>query len=290
MKKFYLTGSMLIGLFFIGINNSNAQDLIVGGNMENAADWTVVDIAAGNGHTETFNYTDDGPTGGSGGCLSMAGSGNWSNAAVCQAITVQRGSRYLISMNVKTAVDFVVQSDWLEIVVMDKIPATDAEITAFTNSLALNTWDCPDVLSVDGNLADFNCDAKSALKDTINIEGTGDTTVVLVIKAGGNNEYNILIDDVKVLKIEGGGSSVHNTLNSSLSVFPNPAGNEINISLNNTIQNIQVVNIIGQVVYSAENVGLNNVDIDFSTPKAGVYYVVVTDINGNTSTVKTIKL
>lgn len=289
MKKFYFISSLVFGLFLTANTNMFAQELIVGGDMESSASWTIVDLAAGDGHTETFGYTDDAPTGGAGGCLSLAGNGNWSNVAVCQSITVKKGTPYKISMVVKTSMDFVVESQWVEIVVVPAMPATDADITAYPNSFALNSWDCSDVLSIDGNFADNNCDAKSALKDTINIEGEGDTTVVLVLKAGGGSAYNVLLDNVSVKELSGG-SSVNDVSNFTLNVSPNPLTNELNISLDNTIQNIKVVNYLGQVIYSVESIGLNNVNIDFTSPKAGIYYVVVTDINGNSGTVKALKL
>ncbi|MBA7479109.1 hypothetical protein ES707_14540 [subsurface metagenome] len=283
MKKIYFLATLAFGL----LATINAQDLIVGGDMESADNWTVVDIAAGDGHTETFGYIDDSPSGGSGGCLSLAGNGNWSNAAVCQEIIVSRGSFYQISMVVKTSMDFEPDNQWVEIVVVPQMPAVDADITAYPNSLALNSWECKDVLFVDGNFADNNCDVKSPLNDIIHLEGEGDTTVVLVLKAGGGTAYNVLLDNVSVVEVSG--TSVQSTLNSALNVFPNPVGNQLNISLDNTIQELKVVNILGHVVYSAENVGLKNIKVDFSAHAPGIYFVVVTDTNGNMGTIKTLK-
>ncbi|MBN2486716.1 MAG: T9SS type A sorting domain-containing protein [Bacteroidales bacterium] len=286
MKKLYF----LTLAFTVASLTVNAQNLIVGGSMESADAWTVIDLAAGDGHTETFNYTGDGPSGGDGGCLRFEGVGNWNNAAVCQKITVERGKQYLISMNVKSVTDIVAEAFWFEVVVMDTFPRNDDHVKTFPISMALNAWDCKDVTTVDGNLADFNCDKKAPLADTIAIEGEGDTAVVLVVKCGGNAPFDFVVDDVAVTLIGGGGgSNVASASLSSLNVSPNPVSNSLNVSLNETIQNIKVVNVLGQVVYSAENLGLNNVSIDFSAPKAGIYYVVVTDVNGQTGTVKTLK-
>lgn len=283
MKKLYF----LAALAFVLTSAINAQNLVVGGDMENADNWTIVDLAAGDGHTETFGYTQDTPGGGSGGCLSLAGEGNWSNVAVCQEITVQRGLYYLISMLVKTSMDFEVDNQWCEIVVVPQMPVEDADITAYPNSFALNSWDCPDVLYVDGEFADYNCDNKSALNDTIHLEGEGDTTVVLILKAGGGTAYNVLLDDVAVEEISV--SSTETNLSNSLDVFPNPVGNELNVNLEGTIQNLRIINILGVEVYSAKNVGTNHVTLDFSSPPPGIYYIVVTDTQGNTGTYKTLK-
>lgn len=282
MKKIYL---LTIAFAFLAFNLSAQVNFITGGNMEDADAWQVVDLAAGNGHTETFNFTDDGPTGGDGGCLSMSGLGGWSNAAVCQKISIKKGIEYQISMTIKTT---VASEFWFEVVVLDSIPTVDADFTGNPIRMALNSWDCADVTTVDGNFGDFNCDAKTTFDDVIFIEGEGDTSVVLAIKTGANSEYNMLIDEVQVMGPEEN-STIKSEQLASLEVFPTTVDNELNISLATKIQNIQVVNVLGQQVYSAENIGLNHVTIDFSAPEAGIYYVVVTDINGNVGSVKTIK-
>ncbi len=287
MKKLYFL-KLVFGLMLVAAFNIEAQELILGGDMETADDWTIIDLAAGNGHTETFGYTDDYPTDGEGGCLSMAGMGNWSNAAVCQEITVTRGVTYKISMVVRTSLDFAPQSNWVEIVVVPTMPVDDGDITAYPNVFALNSWDCAAVLSVDGNFADNNCDAKSALNDIINIEGEGDTTVVLVLKTGGNNEYNVLLDNVSVMEQEGV-SVKNNTTNHGVNVFPTPVQNELNVNMNKAIQNIEIVNVLGQSVYSAKNINVHSLKIDVSDLAAGIYLGTVYDSDGKKSMFKTIK-
>jgi hypothetical protein len=74
-----------------------------------------------------------------------------------------------------------------------------------------------------------------------------------------------------------------------LDVYPNPVDNELNVRLDKQIQAIKILNVLGQTVYSAENIGLYNVKINFSGPAAGLYLGVVTDINGNKSMFKTLK-
>jgi len=288
MKKIYFISSLFIGLIFIAAANLSAQDeMVYGGDMETADDWTIVDLDPGSGHIETFGYTEDTPSDGTDGCLSLAGSGGWSNVAVCQELYLEKGVDYVISMLVKTSIDLVFESNWVEIVLVPTMPVVDADITAYPNVFALNSWDCSDVVQVDGPFASNNCDAKSVLMNEIFYEGTGDTTIVLVLKAGGNTDYNILLDDVSVL---GYPTSIENSsLNSSLNVFPNPIESEFFVSLANTIQEIEIVNVLGQKVYSAENVDSQKVRIDFSAQASGIYLVVVTDTEGNKTMSKTLK-
>lgn len=284
MKKLYFLAAFAFGL----LTTVSSQDLVVGGDMESAASWSILDLGAGDGHTETFGYNSDRPLGGAGGCLRCEGAGNWSSVAVYQEITVTRGTRYKISMVVKTAMDFEANNHWTEVVIIDSVPAEDGDITAFPNSLALNTWDCPDVLSVDGDFRQYNCDAKSELYDIFTIEGTGDTTIVLVLKVGGGTAYDVLLDNVSI--VETTESSVQTASNSSLDIFPNPIENELNIRLASQIQEVNLVNLMGQTVKTFNNLSADEVSLDVSGIKAGIYFIVVRDVNGKIDVSKSIKL
>jgi hypothetical protein len=268
MKKKYKPFSVCALILFAAI--LQAQEVVVDGNMEVAESWTIVDLAAGNGHTETFNYLDDLPSGGSGGCLSLAGNGGWSNVAVCQELTLQKGLDYEISMLVKTSLPLEVNKDWVEVVMVPEMPTEDGDITAHPNVFALNSWDCPDVLQVDGSFENYNCDNKSELNNWIYYEGTGDTTVVLVLKAGGDNAYNILFDEVSVygdaVSIEN--STVHNSVNY---IYPNPAREQINIR-NVNANEIKIFDATGKRVYSSVTIE-KNMSIDIAGFPEGLYFV-----------------
>ncbi len=269
MKKLY---TIFAALFLAATTiNVSAQEMILGGDMEedDAAYWTIVDLAAGNGHTETFGYTDDWPSDGDGGCLSLAGDGAWSNVAVCQEIEIQKGVDYKISMQVKTSLDLELDKDWVEVVLVAEMPVVDGDITSFPNVFALNSWECPDMLSVDGDFADWNCGAKSPLNDEIYFEGTGDTTVVLVLKAGGDNTYNILFDNVSVMGPDVAVEAA--AINAANIVYPNPATDQIRIS-NVDANEIQIFDIVGKKVYSTLDVS-EEMTIDISGFKDGMYFV-----------------
>ena len=294
MKKIYQLSLVLTGLLIIGSINVFSQEMVVGGDMESADNWTVVDLAAGDGHTETFGYTETIPTDGTGGCLSMAGAGNWGNAAVCQEITLERGKNYKLSMLIRT-IDLVVESTWVEVVISDKIPEDDAYLTEnFPINMALNSWDCADVTEVDGDFAENNCGAKllnhnedENVIDVLNFEGEGDTTIVLVLKVGGGSAYNILIDNVSLMGEE---SSSINNITSNLNVYPTQIADELNLELSSTITEVRIINLLGQGIASYKGLNDNNTTLNVSDLKAGVYYVVVTDANNNVGTAKVIKL
>lgn len=75
-----------------------------------------------------------------------------------------------------------------------------------------------------------------------------------------------------------GGSTGINSIenNLSLSVFPNPAQNELNISVSNasTINMVTINNLQGQQVYRESNIP-NNSKLDVSTLPQGVYFIEV---------------
>lgn len=74
---------------------------------------------------------------------------------------------------------------------------------------------------------------------------------------------------------------------SSVSVYPNPATDIINVSLKNgaTVENIEIVNLAGQSVFASKSANTANV----SFLPAGVYVVKVKDNKGVTHTSKVVK-
>lgn len=58
-------------------------------------------------------------------------------------------------------------------------------------------------------------------------------------------------------------------------LYPNPVQNELNIAVDHTITNVEIINTIGQVVYSG-----NESNINVESLKAGTYLVRVQTTNG----------
>jgi len=302
MKKFYfncLAGLTL--LLTVGLNTF-AQEMLVGGNMEDLSKWNVTQNVTVEGAyaTATFNYTDNIPTAGSGGALhvtcSNTAENNGTNVTIWQDVTLEAGHTYVVDGAFKDIGG--INNFWLQVLIdtaqivdgMDYKAEADARVQ-------INTWkalgSCSEnngYANIDVTFQTFECES-GAQSDTVEITQNG--TYKFAVKMGLWNSvapstYEIVLDNLSLFD-QAGITSIKDIKN-NISVSPNPLTNELNISLDNTIQNIKVVNYLGQVVYSAESIGLNNVNIDFSAPKAGIYYVVVTDINGNSSTVKALKL
>jgi hypothetical protein len=59
-------------------------------------------------------------------------------------------------------------------------------------------------------------------------------------------------------------------------VYPNPATSEITITANN-INSVQVMNMLGQVVYNKAYVQQKKLTIDISALPTGMYFIKVND-------------
>lgn len=64
-----------------------------------------------------------------------------------------------------------------------------------------------------------------------------------------------------------------------IALYPNPATTQVNVSVDSKINHIAVVNAMGQVVYTQNNVNANNVTINTQNMVAGIYFVSVATEN-----------
>jgi len=89
--------------------------------------------------------------------------------------------------------------------------------------------------------------------------------------------------DCNVLSVE------ENTLSNSVSFFPNPTNDNIEISNDKQLDlNVSIFNIIGKQVLNVNNVSLRKQTLNLSALKSGVYLVQI-EAQGNTITKKLVK-
>ena len=68
--------------------------------------------------------------------------------------------------------------------------------------------------------------------------------------------------------------------NVTISIYPNPSNGLVNIKSNGSIRKIQVLNSLGQTIYTQSNTGTKPViSLDLSD-FSGVYIIRMTDANG----------
>jgi hypothetical protein len=71
-----------------------------------------------------------------------------------------------------------------------------------------------------------------------------------------------------------------------ISIYPNPATENVFVKSDFTITNIEVLNYIGQTVYNRQNISEKTVKVNVAGLTAGVYFVKVTTVEG----IKTVKI
>jgi len=71
-----------------------------------------------------------------------------------------------------------------------------------------------------------------------------------------------------------------------ISIYPNPATDNVIVKSDFTITNIEVLNYIGQTVYTKQNVSEKTVKVNVANFNTGVYFVKVTTTDG----IKTVKI
>ena len=69
-------------------------------------------------------------------------------------------------------------------------------------------------------------------------------------------------------------------------IYPNPATELVNIKSDYTITGVEVINFVGQTVYSNNKVDSKTAKIDVTAFKVGVYFVQVSTSEG----VRTVKI
>jgi hypothetical protein len=74
----------------------------------------------------------------------------------------------------------------------------------------------------------------------------------------------------------------------SISLYPNPANDFVNIISKNDIRTIEVLNYIGQTIYMANDVNLKVTKLDIAGFNAGEYFVKITTMSGIKTTKVTV--
>lgn len=122
----------------------------------------------------------------------------------------------------------------------------------------------------------------------VTIPDVNSTTARIKVKGSGNVFFNI--SKFNFTTYSASTSAIHNvTLDNNISVFPNPAKDQINITnTGNTKLTLDMYNVLGQKVYSGSM--KQTAAISVGALSRGVYYLQLTDENAGAKTVKAITL
>lgn len=291
MKKFYLTA--LIVLFPIA-SVTFAQDVIVGGNMEDAGAWetSMLNTDAGNTVNYEFNYTSDSPAEGDGGCLWVSGTntgtdgGMLTNIMFYQQVTLERGTTYGFNGAYK---DIRTNNFWTEVYVGGNEPAEGSDYggdqgAVLVSGFKSTNWEteCPSD-AFDGTFAEDACTPGTT--NQVYFEGEGDTTVYFGFRmgiwddSGSGYSFEVFIDNISL--VAGAVTSAEAGKTSEPVVYPNPVTDKLHVSSAVALKSLQVINLTGQEVLSYDNIRDHEFSIDLSKESAGIYLVVIRDVDGN---------
>lgn len=96
--------------------------------------------------------------------------------------------------------------------------------------------------------------------------------------AGQNRQNGAILNDMWKYQLAPPSNVGQTIVSSNMSIFPNPAINEINISSNKVIQQVRLLSIFGQEILVS-----NSPTIDVSQLASGMYVVEITDIQNTLS-------
>lgn len=94
--------------------------------------------------------------------------------------------------------------------------------------------------------------------------------------------------EFSIINVTKGSFSIENPTNQEILIYPNPASDILNISSNNKIKRIEILNLIGQNFFNKE-LNNNNVEINTSAFKTGIYFIRIETENGLKTEKVTIK-
>ncbi|MDA9289573.1 T9SS type A sorting domain-containing protein [Polaribacter sp.] len=100
----------------------------------------------------------------------------------------------------------------------------------------------------------------------------------------GSDNYTFYIDDIE---LSGETAGIDDQDLVSLNMYPNPASDVLNISAQNTINTVEIYNVLGQKVIRM-NIEDTSAEINVSNLNAGIYLIKY-EINNRTSTKKFVK-
>ncbi|MGB1314501.1 MAG: T9SS type A sorting domain-containing protein [Chitinophagales bacterium] len=191
---------------------------------------------------------------------------------------------YMITVNQPTIGFQTVQiCEGQDFLLPDGVTASD---TGTYTSVITNVNDCDSTVTTNVVVV------KTTFSDVI-IEICGDETYTLLNgdEVDESGVYNISIDNmagcdsivtVYVSKCNAIGDLEEDNI---LSLYPNPAMNELNIILNETLvnnTNFKIINAVGQVVYTQDVVSESSMKLNVSDFSDGMYFIVLSDTE-NTS-------
>lgn len=289
-KNYFIKTIFTLMVMFIFIS-LNAQEMVVDGNMENADSWTAYEMGA----TEPmggweWNYTDDLPFAGSGGCFRFQLVDNTqTNTLIFQLLTLTGGTEYTVSGDVKVTGE--VTNFWAQVYISKIEPeesvdwTPDMSVAQHSDRIFnIDTWGGDCCSNYDGSFAESCIEADKP--NPFVADGDPGTIIdyYLGIKCGvwGSDlqTVDVLFDNISVMGP--GATSITNIKTEKLSCYPVPAKDKLffaNSKVDGALA--QILNVNGQMVRETL---VSNSSIAINELKSGMYFIKITTDNYNYTT------
>jgi hypothetical protein len=137
--------------------------------------------------------------------------------------------------------------------------------------------------TVPAQTASFNATSDSQYRsDSVVLAGAGNKAKVLVmLRAKSNYGNNLYIDNINIVSGQVGINEIAN--NNAISLYPNPAQNNLNVTIENAQANstISVIDALGKSIFNSTLEGKGRIvsNIDLTSVSNGVYFVRVNSGN-----------
>lgn len=256
------------------------QNMILGGTMEavDTVHWKVSSLANDSTSVTSyqFGYTLDRPAKGEGGCLHIVATNankNGSHIMFYQTVKLTGGKTYRYDFAIKAIQPMI--NSWFEVYVGNTEPVDGADYGSGQTALGgfkSSNWasQCSDLF--EGTLREDGCLAGS--KTDFTVSGEGEKTLYIGFKAGiwaYATTIEFVVDNVSLVEVVGNTSS-SSILSEKIKIYPNPAGNTINIHSEQPFNKVRVLNVLGKEVFQTKLTGR---PIDTSALSPGIYLVEI---------------
>jgi hypothetical protein len=261
--------SFFMAIFTIFSVIGTAQEMIRDGNFEDEIEWLIYDMGSNDPSTVEFNYTDEVPAYGDGGCLRIyGGPSDYTNVLVYQELDLIAGTEDVVNAAFKDLTgDSLPEPEgfWCQIYISDEEPVegVDWKPIAESNSeiyLGFNSWSGCSGSGIDGTFQADACDGKN---DTIFVAPgePGESVLIFIgLKTGvwGTQlSYDVAIDNLSLRVREGSAVAQHEKSVSDFQLhqnYPNPfnAGTTISYSISTSMaerdMTLAIYDLRGQLV------------------------------------------